>query len=193
MTPQLSLFESNFGSTIRRVEISGVLFFSVLDVFKHYNATNPVQSWRGVEKRLQEKTPEILAQTQIYQFPGQGQRLTPIATAAAIEVILGLSKFFQNAPARYVYALAYKEDRTFVKIGKAADLAARLRNYKLHTRPALTPIYLFTLESTSASQIERTLHQRYARVRVRGEWFALPPELLQEAIAYAHSLAEGAS
>lgn len=83
MTPQLKLFEPNFGSKIRRVELSGVMYFSILDVFKHYgsegSASNPATYWKRVEKRLKTQGADITGLFTLHQFQGERQRPTPVA------------------------------------------------------------------------------------------------------------------
>lgn len=50
---QMSLFEPIFDDRIRRVEIDGETWFSVLDVFQHYGyAKNPTTSWRTALNHL---------------------------------------------------------------------------------------------------------------------------------------------
>jgi hypothetical protein len=104
MTPQLKLFEPNFSSKIRRVEISGVMFFSVLDIFKHYSdTTNAAQSWRGVEAFLIKqgaiskdwtKSSDIENISLVmHQFPGERQRPTPIGSFKMIFRIAQVTTF----------------------------------------------------------------------------------------------------
>jgi hypothetical protein len=81
---QLSLFTFQIDERIRRVEIDGVIWFSVLDTFEHYgNAKNPTTSWNTALKRLQKQGFDTTREILVYQFPasdGRKKKETPIAT-----------------------------------------------------------------------------------------------------------------
>lgn len=83
MTPQLSLFQPSFDQRIRRIEIDGVMHFSVLDVFQHYgsegSASNPAMYWKRAEKRLQKQSEGVLTGV-LYRTPETGGRPSPYAT-----------------------------------------------------------------------------------------------------------------
>lgn len=78
---QMSLFEPIFDDRIRRVEIDGETWFSVLDVFKHYGKkANPTQSWAVALKHLQGQGFD--SSTQIVEWRNgaeNGGRKTPYA------------------------------------------------------------------------------------------------------------------
>jgi len=78
---QLSMFVPQFDDRIRRVEIDGTMYFSVLDVFTHYGkAANPTTSWNTAQKRLEKQGFSSAREILEHRFPGQGQRATPTAT-----------------------------------------------------------------------------------------------------------------
>lgn len=81
---QLSLFTFQIDERIRRVEIDGVTWFSVLDTFEHYGkAKNPTTSWNTALKRLQKQSFDTTREILVYQFPasdGRKKKETPIAT-----------------------------------------------------------------------------------------------------------------
>lgn len=61
--------------------------FSIYDLIQICSGvTNPYQSWIN----LTEQYPEVLYKIENFQFPGQGQRLTPVATLENCLYILGL-------------------------------------------------------------------------------------------------------
>lgn len=72
---------------------------------------------------------------------------------------------------KYVYLVRaiVDEERAFYKIGIATDLYARFGNLK--TASPLPLQLLFAFPSDRANHIEHALHQEYAHLRVRGEWF----------------------
>ena len=81
---QLSLFVPQLDDRIRRVEIGSILYFSILDTFEYSGSQgsklNPTAYWRRAEKRLKEQgASDVLTFVLQHQFPGQGQRLTPVA------------------------------------------------------------------------------------------------------------------
>ncbi|MBZ0315471.1 MAG: hypothetical protein K8L91_03565 [Anaerolineae bacterium] len=91
-----------FDGTIRKVIINGVMYFSVIDVFKHYgNAGNPHQSWETAKAHLIEQgflsSPKNGEPTddkiKIHQFPGKGQRPTPVADFDTFLRIAMVAKF----------------------------------------------------------------------------------------------------
>lgn len=61
--------------------------FSIYDLIQICSGvTNPYQSWIN----LTEQYPEVLSKIENFQFPGQGQRLTPVTTLENCLYILGL-------------------------------------------------------------------------------------------------------
>ena len=78
---QLSIFTPQFDERIRRIEIEGVAYFSVLDIFEHYgskgSASNPTTYWKRAEKRLLKQGGDL---TGVLQRPiERGGRPTPFA------------------------------------------------------------------------------------------------------------------
>ena len=79
---QLSLFAPQFDSRIRRIEIDGTTYFSILDVFQYSvgdGKANPSQSWRVALKKLKKQGFDISTQIVDINFPGEPGRKTPIA------------------------------------------------------------------------------------------------------------------
>lgn len=80
---QLTLFDAQFDSRIRRVEIDGVMYFSILDTFEYTgssgSAKNPSKYWADAKKRLLKQGAEVLTEVLEHRFEGRGQRSTPIA------------------------------------------------------------------------------------------------------------------
>lgn len=79
--------------------------------------------------------------------------------------------FAPSTPSGYVYLIA--EQHGLVKIGKATDPDARLESLQ-----AVIPyplVLLLTIPAVDFHRLERELHQRFASLRVRGEWFRLSP------------------
>lgn len=79
----LDLFphERKMDDRIRRIEINGKMYFSVLDVFQHYgNSSNPTMAWKTALARLKKQGFKSSKEILELQFEGQGQRETPVAT-----------------------------------------------------------------------------------------------------------------
>lgn len=110
---QLSLFDNPelyFDEHVRHAEIDGTVYWSVLDVFVHYgNKTNPTQSWQSVEKMLIEQGYRSSTQIIEHQFPGQGQRLTPVANLEGFMRIAQVTKFKHWEHLREMMALVGAE------------------------------------------------------------------------------------
>ncbi len=85
-----------FDSRIRRIEIDGVMHFSVLDVFQHYGSkANPIQSWAAAKRRLEKQGFDSSTQIVELQFPGERQRKTPVATFTTFLRIAQVTDFKQ--------------------------------------------------------------------------------------------------
>lgn len=69
---------------IRREEINGIMYYSILDIFKFYGDTQNYQrEWQQVQKTLEKQgfgSDTDSVQLLMHKFEGQGQRDTPIAT-----------------------------------------------------------------------------------------------------------------
>jgi hypothetical protein len=81
---QLSLFSVQFDSRVRRVEINGVIHFSIFDVLEFNgsggSATNPRVYWKNAQDKFKSQgADEVVNQVLQHQFPGAGQRKTPVA------------------------------------------------------------------------------------------------------------------
>lgn len=81
---QLSLFAPRFDERVRRVEIDGVTYFSVTDIFMQYGSEgsrkDPRKYWERALKRLVEQGADVVTGVSRHQFEGQGQRSTPVIT-----------------------------------------------------------------------------------------------------------------
>ena len=101
---QLSIFTPHFDERIRRIEIDGVAYFSVLDIFGHYgsagSANNPRQYWSNVKKRLARQSADVVPGLIQHRFPGQGSRETPIVTYKAFWRIVQSSDLKEWEPLR---------------------------------------------------------------------------------------------
>jgi hypothetical protein len=79
--------------------------------------------------------------------------------------------------AGYVY-IVHGVGTNFIKIGKSTNFLARLETLENGVPFALEILSVQLVYDTDKA--EQDLLTRYARYRTRGEWFALPPELLAE-------------
>jgi hypothetical protein len=84
---QLSIFEPQFDDRIRRADIDGKTYFSVLDVFEFSGSVgssdNPRQYWRNAQKRLRAQgfhDVTSLIQHQFVRKDGKKNRATPVGT-----------------------------------------------------------------------------------------------------------------
>jgi hypothetical protein len=104
---QLNLFTPNFGSQIRRVEIAGVMHFSVLDVFEHYgsegSADQPAKYWKRIKDRLEKQSDHNLPGLVGYQFEasdGRKKKASPVATFKFFMRIVQVSEIREWEPLR---------------------------------------------------------------------------------------------
>ena len=72
----------------------------------------------------------------------------------------------------YVY---YITDGHYTKIGKSSgDIRYRLRSLQTAQIGEIYPLgFSYALENLTALQVEKILHNRYVRYKVRGEWYDL--------------------
>lgn len=79
---QLALFQdaiSKYWDEIRKVEIEGEMFYSVLDIFKFYgDSSNPTHAWKLTRERMKKQGYKGSNDLLEHHFEGQGQRATPI-------------------------------------------------------------------------------------------------------------------
>lgn len=82
---QLELFQSvenlENWENVRRAEIQGEMYYSVLDIFKFYgDTTNAAQEWKTALGTLEKQGFRSDIEIIQHRFEGQGQRDTPVAT-----------------------------------------------------------------------------------------------------------------
>ena len=80
-----------------------------------------------------------------------------------------------------IYFIHCDEPHQPIKIGYAADPATRL--YSMQVGCPLPLSLMAYAEVPDAKQVEARLHERFDESRIRGEWFAATPELLEVAKA----------
>lgn len=93
-----------FDSSIRRVKINSVIYFSIIDIFRYYSeAANAARSWGIVETFLIKQgaisegwpdggdTQNVLLR--MHKFEGKGQRPTPVGTFSAVMRIAQVTTF----------------------------------------------------------------------------------------------------
>ena len=101
---QLSIFTPQFDERIRRIEIEGVAYFSVLDIFEHYgsagSADNPAKYWARSKARIEKQSGDVIPGLGEHKFPGQGSRKTPIVTYKAFWRIVQSSDLKEWEPLR---------------------------------------------------------------------------------------------
>lgn len=82
-----------------------------------------------------------------------------------------------NNSDRFIYVLKSNE---YYKIGIAKDVAKRMR--ELQTGDPVKHLFVCSSFFKDAPRFEKCLHEAFAKYRVEGEWFELPPEKLEELI-----------
>jgi hypothetical protein len=75
----------------------------------------------------------------------------------------------------YVYAI---RDGEHVKLGVASNVTLRMFSLQTGNPRPLTLVRSWLVQNSQA--IEEALHERYAALRLRGEWFAMPASVLNE-------------
>ena len=179
---QLSIFTPQFDERIRRIEIDGVMCFSVLDIFQHYgskgSADNPTKYWKRAEKRLLKQGGDLPGVLQ-HKLPGQGGRPTPVATDAAIRAIAQLSGSCLSQEKNeiptdgYVYVLHFRQFPNEYKIGIARDLEKRMHTYRTENPPSIKLVVDCAFYFSDSLAVEREIHAHLRDYRIRGEWFNL--------------------
>ncbi|MBW4512477.1 MAG: hypothetical protein KME64_39200 [Scytonematopsis contorta HA4267-MV1] len=115
----------NYGS----IRITGDNRYSVFDTIEVLaGKKNPRDAW----KSLCESYSEVVGKTDNFQFPGFGQRLTPVADKESILYIIGL---LPGAVGK-----AYREDAAKVMLEKLENRTNQHENYCLDETPSVKQI-----------------------------------------------------
>lgn len=81
--------------------------------------------------------------------------------------------------AHFVY-FVLNEDSNAIKIGRARDLAKRMKALQTSSPAVLKLIKAIQVEgSGKAQELERSLHQQFSEMRLSGEWFKAEEKLLE--------------
>lgn len=110
---QLSLFDntvSKHWEEIRKVEVNGEMFYSILDIFKFFgDSSNPTMAWKQTYERMIKQGFEGSNDLLEHAFEGKGQRQTPIANRTAFFRIAQSTNFKHWEEIRMFMAEAAKE------------------------------------------------------------------------------------
>ena len=79
----------------------------------------------------------------------------------------------------FLYCIA--NDNGCVKFGFSKDPERRVRSLQTGSADLLVLLESIAVPQDSVREYERLLHQEFAHLRTRGEWFAIRPE---DAVAY---------
>jgi len=75
---------------------------------------------------------------------------------------------------QYVYVL---HAGGFIKVGRAGDVSARIRQLQCGCPSKIEPIVMFgRLPTQTAGDVERHIHFRLRRAQSHGEWFSCTPD-----------------
>lgn len=86
----------------------------------------------------------------------------------------------RNEKKSYVYMLIDNSISKYIKIGKTNSLKNREKTLQAQKPTYQMYKYIEVLNSKDAYKIEHELHQRYANRRIRGEWFELDKDEINE-------------
>lgn len=75
------------------------------------------------------------------------------------------------APAGFVYAMSYPDDRHHIKIGFTNNPTQRVRDIGGTLAPKNPQIEALYFAPEAPQRIERAVHRRLGECRVNGEWF----------------------
>ena len=77
----------------------------------------------------------------------------------------------------YVYFIQVVENGP-IKIGKTRNIASRLISLQSGNHEKIVLLYSLHNTKPKIRLIERSLHDRFKRHKIRGEWFRANPEIL---------------
>lgn len=86
------------------------------------------------------------------------------------ETVQLLTNGMKTGRSGFVYIVT---DGEAVKIGRAANLASRISSIQVGNPRQLT--VLQTIQTRNAMELEATLHHKFKKQHIRGEWFNLLP------------------
>ena len=78
----------------------------------------------------------------------------------------------------------------YYKIGKASNVSKRFKG--ISTKLPFKSSLVCKIKTDDMTQLETSLHEKYAEYRTNGEWFILPPEEVEELKRCAYHSQEGA-
>ena len=86
----------------------------------------------------------------------------------------------------YVYILYLNHEPTIFKIGSTTNIKKRLSTLQTGTYSKIVCHTILDVSKTryTHKQVERFLHQHFAKYKVRGEWFRIPLDILQIPLEY---------
>jgi Meiotically up-regulated gene 113 len=170
-------------NTVRECQIDGVRYISLLDVLKiECVSGNPT---RDLKRLLRGSAPKFKNPIREYVFvgsDGKNKRPTPVIPLDILE------EWRTSMPAAFrvraniaditgwVYLLHFKEVPDLYKIGTTTDLEQRVSGIEKVT--PFNVIVDWKIYSAKALRLEKMLHHKFRKQRVKYEWFHLfPPDI----------------
>jgi hypothetical protein len=83
----------------------------------------------------------------------------------SVERTITLSGGTPSGPSKRNYKTYILRCGDFIKIGKAVDVAKRIANLSTGNPEEIVLLHVFP------TNVEKTLHRRFAHLRINGEWF----------------------
>lgn len=111
---QMTLFSSfkKQWEEIRKVELEGEMYYSILDIFKHFgDSSNPTHAWKLTQERMRKQGFQGSNDMLEHTFEGRGQRKTPVVNEKGFFRIAQSTDFKQWEEIRDFMAQAAKEKR----------------------------------------------------------------------------------
>jgi len=198
----ISMFDQS--RHVRKVIIDDVEYFSVLDVFELHGSDgakeNPSKYWQRAVKRMAAQGADIPNLVSLYQFEGERQRPTPIATLEAFFRISQSTEFHDWEPLRL-----YQADSAVKRMAAQGALNIPSRDkalLKQKQQNGMTQIeavksYLITLESRGnrnqftdalkGAVIEVLTGRHYSKLTDMQyqDLFGMPTKAIREETGYA--------
>jgi len=153
-----------------RIKNPHMTFREITKILNEMYPAYPLKSeHQAVEKMIKEAEREYIEAQK--RGVGELNRLTDPQAVNA---------FRRNARQTRMIVYLIRAENGLVKIGKTHDVQARLQALDIGSPVSLELLYV--IETQYADEVEQRLHGIYEAKRVKGEWFALSEQDIQDII-----------
>ena len=156
----LSVFAADYdGQPIRATQDGR---FSIYDVLTAFGVAKMARNAPEVWKRIMDRYPDIVNESAMYQFPGKGQRLTPVADKKTCDKVLRIiGKYPGQSPITSDKYYPRTESQIIAVLWKAFEDLNPIPQFCVHGYR----IDLYLAIPNIAIEVDEKGHQNYSKVK----------------------------